>query len=128
MASTPTGEAIFRQAQLSADADDPELMNASILFRLAVCGKHFRLSRGQGDREPHRAINLTDLLTMAVKARPTGEITLIAHSMGGWLTIEALRQLKPPASRPFSTGSSWFSPHPISMASFSLAQMQKIGR
>ncbi|MGO8411564.1 alpha/beta hydrolase, partial [Rhizobium ruizarguesonis] len=37
---------------------------------------------------------LTDLLAALARDSRIGTITVFAHSMGGWLTVEALRQLR----------------------------------
>jgi len=40
---------------------------------------------------------LARVLTLIAEMRNVGEIDLIGHSMGAWLTAEALRQLRWPA-------------------------------
>jgi esterase/lipase superfamily enzyme len=90
--NTNLPEAIFRRAQLTADmgvADD----EVSVLFSWPSTGS---ISGYLADKAGATASRdqLTELLTMVVRQRPTGEIALIGHSMGGWLVGEALRQLK----------------------------------
>lgn len=91
--NTNLPEAVFRRAQLAVDSDEIGNNDVSVLFAWpsvgSISGYLADKARATASRD-----QLTDLLTMAVRARPTGEITLIAHSMGGWLTAEALRQLK----------------------------------
>lgn len=125
--NTNLAEAIFRQAQLSADADDPELDDVSILFAWPSAGS---ISGYLADKATATASRdqLTDLLTLAVKARPTGEVTLIAHSMGGWLTSEALRQLKLTGQQAVLDRLKVVLAAPDIDGIVFVAQMQKIGR
>jgi esterase/lipase superfamily enzyme len=125
--NTNLAEAIFRQAQLSADANDPELDDVSILFAWPSSGS---ISGYLADKATATASRdqLTDLLAMAVKARPTGEITLVGHSMGGWLTSEALRQLKLTGQQAVLDRLKVILAAPDIDGIVFLAQMQKIGR
>ncbi len=125
--NTNLAEAVFRQAQLSADANDPELDDVSVLFAWPSAGS---ISGYLADKATATASRdqLTDLLSMAVKARPAGEITLIAHSMGGWLTSEALRQLKLTGQQAVLDRLRVVLAAPDIDGIVFLAQMQKIGR
>ncbi|NIY71203.1 alpha/beta fold hydrolase [Marivivens donghaensis] len=82
-------EALFRVAQLNADSDSDTV--ASVLFSWPSEGNPLGYETdAQGvlfSRDP-----LADLLT---DLHDTGLRTVVfAHSMGGWLTVEALRILK----------------------------------
>ncbi|MBS7701345.1 alpha/beta fold hydrolase [Chelatococcus sp. YT9] len=83
-------EAVFRLAQMAADADIDGL---PILFawpsEATVTG--YIADR---DAATYSRDGLVQLLTTLTRAYPRDEITLVGHSMGGWLTVEALRQLK----------------------------------
>ncbi len=125
--NTNLPEAVFRQAQLTADADDPEDNDVSVLFAWPSAGS---ISGYLADKATATASRdqLTDLLTMAVQARPTGEITVIGHSMGGWLTSEALRQLKLTGQQAVLDRLKVVLAAPDIDGIVFLAQMQKIGR
>ncbi len=125
--NTNLAEAVFRQAQLAADANDPELNDVSVLFAWPSAGS---ISGYLADKATATASRdqLTDLLGMAVKARPTGEVTLIAHSMGGWLSSEALRQLKLTGQQAVLDRLKVVLAAPDIDGIVFLAQMQKIGR
>lgn len=125
--NTNLAEAVFRQAQLAADASDPELDDVSVLFAWPSAGA---ISGYLADKATATASRdqLTDLLAMTVRARPTGEITLVAHSMGGWLTSEALRQLKLTGQQAALDRLRVILAAPDIDGIVFLAQMQKIGR
>lgn len=125
--NTNLPEAVFRQAQLTADADDPEANDVSVVFAWPSAGS---ISGYLADKATATASRdqLTDLLTMAVQARPTGEITVLAHSMGGWLTSEALRQLKLTGKQAVLDRLKVILAAPDIDGIVFLAQMQKIGR
>lgn len=83
-------EALFRLAQMAADADVPAI---PILFawpsEAAVTGyvadkEAVTFSRDQ----------LAEVLEMATTAEAARSTALVGHSMGAWLTVEALRQLR----------------------------------
>lgn len=84
-------EALFRLAQMAGDAD---VEGVPVLFawpsRASVTG--YVADR---DSVAYSRDYLADLLTtLAADAHGSGRITLFGHSMGGWLTVEALRQLR----------------------------------
>ncbi|QND46707.1 alpha/beta fold hydrolase (plasmid) [Rhizobium lusitanum] len=83
-------EALFRLAQLRADSNLPAV---PILFawpsQAALSGYIADKDSATFSRD-----NLTQLLIDLTKDRKRGEVMVFAHSMGGWLTTEALRQLK----------------------------------
>ena len=83
-------EALYRLTQIAVDAD---LEDTPILFawpsQAAIAGY-------VADKESvtYSRDALTDLLGGLARDRRIGTITVFAHSMGGWLTVEALRQLR----------------------------------
>ncbi|MBS7743367.1 MAG: alpha/beta fold hydrolase [Chelatococcus sp.] len=83
-------EALFRLAQMTADAD---IDGVPILFawpsEATVTGYI-----ADKDAATYSRDGLVQLLTTLARAYPNDKITLVGHSMGGWLTVEALRQLK----------------------------------
>lgn len=87
--NTSFPRALYRQAQLVADARQT---GTAILFAWPSQGA---LADYTGDRDAanfsrdHLAALLTDLS----QDRRIGRITILGHSMGGWLTAETLRQL-----------------------------------
>jgi esterase/lipase superfamily enzyme len=83
-------EALFRMAQMTADA---HVDGAPILFAWPSEGS---LSGYVADKDAvtYSRDQLVALLTKLAKTPGVGHITLIGHSMGGWLTAEALRQLR----------------------------------
>lgn len=87
-------EALFRQAQIVADAGTTE-NDAAILFSWPSYGN---ISGYLADMTTATASRdqLVELLAMTTgKHGARGDyVTLAAHSMGGWLTAEALRQLR----------------------------------
>jgi esterase/lipase superfamily enzyme len=90
--NTNLPEAIFRRAQLTADMGETD-NDVGIVFAWPSTGS---ISGYLADKAsaPASRDQLTDLLTMVTQARPTGDVSVIGHSMGGWLLTEALRQLK----------------------------------
>lgn len=87
--NTSFQEALFRQAQVSADADASD----SVLFSWPSEATY---SGYLADREAATASRdqLVELLTLMSREPGTGHITLIGHSMGGWLVTESIRQLR----------------------------------
>jgi esterase/lipase superfamily enzyme len=83
-------EALFRLAQMAADAD---ISAAPILFSWPSQGA---LSGYVADKDSvtYSRDYLVETLTMLASDPRVGKITLLGHSMGGWLTAEALRQLR----------------------------------
>ena len=83
-------EAVFRIAQMTADAN----VDASpILFAWPSEGS---LAGYVSDKDAvtFSRDQLVDLLTELAGKQTAGPITVISHSMGGWLTAEAIRQLR----------------------------------
>jgi len=83
-------EALFRMAQMTVDSG---AAGVPILFAWPSEG---RVSGYVADKDAvtYSRDQLVDLLTMLATKPSTGEITIIGHSMGAWLTTEALRQLR----------------------------------
>lgn len=83
-------ESLFRLAQLSADAGPGE---TPILFAWPSEGRIFDYVADK-EATAYSRDYLVHLLTILTGERGTGKVTLAAHSMGAWLTVEALRQLR----------------------------------
>ena len=83
-------EAIFRFAQL---VHDTEFAGAAILFSWPSEGKILAYGR---DRESSMFSrdHLERLIRNVAKIPSVKKVHLVAHSMGGWLTVEVLRQAK----------------------------------
>ena len=83
-------EAVYRIAQMTADAG---VDAAPILFAWPSEGA---LSGYVADKDAvtFSRDQLADLLSTLARKQTQGPITLVGHSMGGWLTTEAVRQLR----------------------------------
>lgn len=83
-------EALFRLAQV---ANDSKLDATPVLFswpsQAAVAGYVADKEAATYSRD-----YLAALMTEAVKGRSGEDVVVFGHSMGGWLVVEALRQLK----------------------------------
>jgi esterase/lipase superfamily enzyme len=83
-------EALFRLAQMTADSD---LGAQPILFawpsEATVTGYVADKDAVTSSRD-----QLAELLSMLTRKPGVGEIVVIGHSMGSWLVVEALRQLR----------------------------------
>jgi esterase/lipase superfamily enzyme len=88
--NTSFQEALFRFTQVTADSN---LDAAAILF---AWPSEARLAGYVTDKDAvlYSRDQLVALLTMLAKKRSIGKITVVAHSMGAWLMLEALRQLR----------------------------------
>jgi esterase/lipase superfamily enzyme len=82
-------EALFRLAQMAAAAD---VAGAPILF---AWPSEAKLTGYVADKDAVTASRdqLAEVLTMLARDS-AADVTVIAHSMGAWLTVEALRQLR----------------------------------
>jgi len=82
-------ESLFRLAQLKTDSN---IDGTPVLFSWPSLAA---LPAYVADKESatYSRDALADLLSDMVRAR-NGEVDVFAHSMGGWLTVEALRQLR----------------------------------
>ncbi len=83
-------EALFQLVQMKADT---RAEDAAILFAWPSQGS---VTGYIADKDAATASRdgLADLLNTLARLPGRGEITLVGHSMGGWLTAEALRQLR----------------------------------
>jgi esterase/lipase superfamily enzyme len=83
-------EALFRLAQMAADAD---VGGAPILF---AWPSEAKLTGYVADKDAVTASRdqLAETLTVLARDFAGADVTVIAHSMGAWLTVEALRQLR----------------------------------
>lgn len=87
--NTPFDRAVFRFAQLAHDADAHA---APVLFSWPSRGYLLDYSR-DFDNASYSRSDLADLLRMAVAAPSVREIVILAHSMGSWPAVEAVRQI-----------------------------------
>ena len=83
-------ESVYRIAQMSADA---KLAATPIAFSWPSQGA---LAGYVADKDSatYSRDYLVDLMKELTKDRAAGDVTIFGHSMGGWLVVEALRQLK----------------------------------
>jgi esterase/lipase superfamily enzyme len=83
-------ESLFRMAQLVADGGNDV---SPILFAWPSEGT---VTGYVADKEAvtYSRDSLAHVLTLVAEMRGVGEIGLVGHSMGAWLTVEALRQLR----------------------------------
>jgi len=83
-------ESLFRLAQIAADAD---LTEQPILFAWTSAAS---VTGYVADRDAviYSRDDLVSLLTFVAADPGVGNITLFGHSMGGWLVVESLRQLR----------------------------------
>jgi esterase/lipase superfamily enzyme len=83
-------ESLYRLAQLAADSD---VKGVPILF---AWPSNARLGGYLADKDAvtYSRDQLADLLVSITRDPSIGRVTLLGHSMGGWLTAEALRQLR----------------------------------
>lgn len=84
-------ESLFRMAQMAADANIEG--GSSVLFAWPSEGQVAGYISDK-DAVTYSRDQLTELLTTLAKIKSRGQVTVIGHSMGGWLTTEALRQLR----------------------------------
>lgn len=87
--NTPFDRAVFRFAQLTHDADAAV---APVLFSWPSRG-HLLDYRRDFDNASYSRSDLAHLLETAAASPSVGEIVILAHSMGTWPAVEALRQL-----------------------------------
>lgn len=83
-------ESVYRLAQMSADA---KLSPTPIAFSWPSQGA---LAGYVADKDSatYSRDYLVDLMKELTKDRGPGDVAIFGHSMGGWLVVEALRQLK----------------------------------
>jgi esterase/lipase superfamily enzyme len=87
--NTRYDEAVFRFAQIVHDTNAPV---TPVLFSWASWGT---LTAYPYDRESAAIARdgLEEVMAALAKEPAVGQVTILAHSMGGWLTLEALRQM-----------------------------------
>lgn len=88
--NTTFTEAVFRLAQMTADANYD---GVPILFAWPSEGN---VTGYVADRDAatFSRDQLVDLLTELSGKQTTGQISIVGHSMGAWLSLEAVRQLR----------------------------------
>lgn len=84
-------EALFRLAQMTADAGVGDA--APILFSWPSEGSVAGYVADK-DAVTFSRDQLAAVLTTLARQKTRGPVTVVGHSMGGWLTAEALRQLR----------------------------------
>ena len=84
------GEALYRVTQMATDSD---LVGAPVLFTWPSAGA---LGAYVADRDSatYSRDALADLLVALAGDRRIDRVTVFGHSMGAWLTMESLRQLR----------------------------------
>ncbi len=87
--NTPFGRAVFRFAQIAHDADADA---APVLFSWPSRGRLLDYKR-DFDNASYSRSDLARLLQIASRSNSVSEIVILAHSMGAWLAVEALRQV-----------------------------------
>ncbi|WP_336813128.1 alpha/beta hydrolase [Bosea sp. MMO-172] len=87
--NTPFDRAVFRFAQLAHDADADA---APVLFSWPSRGYLLDYSR-DFDNASYSRSDLADLLEVAVAGPDVREVVILAHSMGSWPAVEAVRQI-----------------------------------
>jgi esterase/lipase superfamily enzyme len=87
--NTPFDRAVFRFAQLAHDADADA---SPVLFSWPSRGYLLDYSR-DFDNASYSRSDLADLLSVAVSSPAVREVVILAHSMGSWPAVEAVRQI-----------------------------------
>jgi esterase/lipase superfamily enzyme len=87
--NTPFDRAVFRFAQLAHDADADAV---PVLFSWPSRGRLFDYKRDL-DNATYSRSDFADLLQAAADSPAVDEIVILAHSMGSWLAVEAVRQI-----------------------------------
>ena len=87
--NTPFDRAVFRFAQLAHDADAEA---APVLFSWPSRGHLLDYSR-DFDNASYSRSDLAELLKVAAASPSVREIVILAHSMGSWPAVEAVRQI-----------------------------------
>jgi esterase/lipase superfamily enzyme len=83
-------EALFRVVQMTVDTD-PRTIPVLFAWPSDASTLGYVADR---DSAMYSRDYLADFLTRLTQLCGGGQITLVGHSMGGWLTVEALRQLR----------------------------------
>jgi esterase/lipase superfamily enzyme len=87
--NTRFDQAVFRFAQFAHDSNADA---TPILFSWPSRGRLLDYKRDI-DNASYSRTDLANLLKMAAASPQIGEITILAHSMGGWVAAEAMRQI-----------------------------------
>lgn len=87
--STTFDQAVFRFAQLVHDADSRAV---PVLFSWPSRGQFLDYKR-DFDNASYSRTDLANLLEAAIDSPSIDEVIVMAHSMGAWLAVEALRQV-----------------------------------
>ena len=87
--NTSFERAVFRFAQLAHDSDAEA---APVLFSWPSRGRLLDYKR-DNDNASYSRSDLARLLQTAAASPNVGEITVLAHSLGSWVAVEAVRQL-----------------------------------
>ena len=87
--NTPFDRAVFRFAQLTRDTDSDAV---PVLFSWPSRGRLLDYRR-DFDNASYSRSDLADLLKTAAASPFVGEIVILAHSMGSWPAVEAVRQI-----------------------------------
>ncbi|MCU4180028.1 alpha/beta fold hydrolase [Bosea sp. BH3] len=87
--NTAFDRAVFRFAQLAHDADADA---APVLFSWPSRGYLLDYAR-DFDNASYSRSDLADLLRVAVASPSVREVVILAHSMGSWPAVEAVRQI-----------------------------------
>jgi esterase/lipase superfamily enzyme len=87
--NTRFDRAVFRMAQLTNDSD---VNAAPVLYSWPSRGQVLDYRRDL-DNASYSRSDLADLLEVASNSGAIDEIVILAHSMGSWVAVEALRQI-----------------------------------
>ncbi len=87
--NTSFERAVFRFAQLASDTDAAA---APVLFSWPSRGRLLDYKRDT-DNASYSRSDLARLLDIAAASPNVSEITILAHSLGSWVAVEAVRQL-----------------------------------
>ncbi len=87
--NTSFERAVFRFAQLAYDTDAAA---APVLFSWPSRGRLLDYKR-DNDNASYSRSDLARLLDIAASSPSVGEITILAHSLGSWVAVEAVRHL-----------------------------------
>jgi esterase/lipase superfamily enzyme len=87
--NTSFDRAVFRMAQLTSDTDAEA---APVLFSWPSRGRILDYVRDTNNASYSRS-DLAQLLETAAASPDVSEITVLAHSLGSWVAVEAVRQI-----------------------------------
>ncbi len=87
--NTPFDASVFRFAQIVHDSDERA---APVLFSWPSRGRVFDYNYDRESANFSRS-DLAFVIRAAAKSPAVSSVTVMAHSMGGWVAVEALRQI-----------------------------------